>query len=220
MKVKLLYHTPLEVADIAISKCYNKPPYKDYEKQKGRINRVANVSKHSSTIEHLEYSFDIDGISRALLQELARHRLFSFTVKSSRYTLQELKNEEAFCSYRIIEGSLLETYGTAEQRVRAMKYIHITGIESTDVKSISALEMLRQEIQSDTKRDVAKYCMPEAYKTSLVLTGNARVLQNFIELRTSSHALLEIQHLAHEIYKVIPEEHKFLFKECINENKD
>lgn len=96
MEVKLLYNTPLEVADIAISKCYMKEPYKDYEKQKSRINKVANVSKHSSTIEHLEYSFDIDGISRACLQELARHRLFSFTVKSSRYTLQELKDEDSF----------------------------------------------------------------------------------------------------------------------------
>jgi len=96
MKVKLLHNTPLEVADIAISKCYDKEPYKDVTKQQSRINRVANVSKHSSTIEHLVYSFDIDGISRAVLQELARHRIASYTVKSTRYTLKELRDEKEF----------------------------------------------------------------------------------------------------------------------------
>ena len=157
------------------------------------------------------------------LQELARHRLFSFTVKSTRYTLQELKNEEPFCSYRIIdkEGEdNLEIYGTDEQKERASKYIYLTDVNSTDTKSISALELLRQEVIEGTKRDVAKYCLPECYKTSLTLTGNARVLQNFLSLRTDSHALLEIQKLAHKIYEVIPNEHKFLFEDYVKDMKE
>ena len=96
MKVELLSYTDLSVCDIAISKCYGKEPYEELEKQQARINRVANVSKHASTIEHLVYSFDIDGISRAVLQELARHRIASYTVKSTRYTLKELKDEQPF----------------------------------------------------------------------------------------------------------------------------
>ena len=97
MIVKLLHHTPLEVADIAICKCYGNEPHSDSEKVKARINRVANVSKHASTIEHLTYSFDIDGISRACLQEVVRHRIASYTVKSSRYVLsKELKKEKPF----------------------------------------------------------------------------------------------------------------------------
>ena len=219
IEVKLLHYTPLEIADIAISKCYDKESYTEYEKQKKRINNVANVSKHSSTIEHLEYNLDIVGISRANLQELARHRLFSFTVKSSRYTLQELKKEEPFCEYKINKG-MLEIFGTDEQRERASRYIYLTGVESTDIKSISALEMLRQEIISGTKRDVAKYCLPECYKTGLTLTGNARVLQNFLSLRTDSHALLEIQKLAHKIYEVLPNEHKFLFEDYVKDMKE
>ena len=219
MKVELLGHTGLNIADVAIAKCYAKEPYTDLEKQQSRINRVANVSKHASTIEHLVYSYDIDGISRACLQELARHRLASYTVKSSRYTLQELKQEDFFCSYEILEGDKLHIYGTSDQRIRADKYIHLTGIESVDIKSISALELLRQEIISGTSNDVSKYCLPEAYKTSLVMTINARALQNFLNLRTDKHALLEIQHLAHNMYEAIPEEHKFLFTDCIKENK-
>jgi len=97
MIVKLLHATPLEVADIAICKCYSNKPHEELEKIQARITKVANVSKHSSTIEHLNYSFDIDGISRAVLQELARHRIASYTVKSTRYVLsKELKNEKPF----------------------------------------------------------------------------------------------------------------------------
>ena len=96
MKVKLLSNTPLEVADIAICKCYGNEPHSDMDKVKSRINRVANVSKHASTIEHLVYSFDIDGISRACLTELARHRIASYTVKSTRYTLKELNDDQPF----------------------------------------------------------------------------------------------------------------------------
>lgn len=97
MIVKLLHHTPLEVADIAICKCYGNEPHSDSEKVKARINRVANVSKHASTIEHLTYSFDIDGISRGCLQQVCRHRISSYTVQSTRYVLSKLlKNERSF----------------------------------------------------------------------------------------------------------------------------
>lgn len=96
MEVKLLNATPLSVADIAICKCYSNTPNEDIEKQKSRINKVANVQKHASTIEHIVFSFDIDGISRACLTELARHRIASYTVKSTRYTLKELKDEQPF----------------------------------------------------------------------------------------------------------------------------
>ena len=77
MEVKLLHSTPLEMADIAICKCYGNEPHSDEAKIKARINRVANVSKHASTIETLVYSLDISGISRACLQLICRHRIAS-----------------------------------------------------------------------------------------------------------------------------------------------
>ncbi len=64
------------------------------DKDKELINRVGNKFKHSSTLEHLNYTFYIQGISRACLQEVARHRHTSPSVKSTRYTLKELKNDE------------------------------------------------------------------------------------------------------------------------------
>ena len=206
MKVELLNYTPLEVADIAICKCYGNEPHSDSEKVKARINRVANVSKHASTIEHLYYSFDIDGISRAVLQELARHRVASYTVKSSRYTLQELKKENPF-----------DASNPDIDLVRASQFIVLTKNDYVDYASIKALEELRVLLDMNVPNDIAKYCMPEAYKTSLVMSINARSLQNFLELRTSKHALKEIQELARALYEALPEEHKFLFKEYIND---
>ena len=201
MEVKLLHSTPLEIADIAICKCYGNEPHSDEAKVKARINRVANVSKHASTVEHLVYSFDIDGISRACLQEVARHRISSYTVKSSRYTLSELKKEGKF------HINDLSTDG----RVRVEKYVILTGNTEIDMSIALSLEMLRSFIVEGIQNDIAKYCMPEAYKTSLVMTINARALQNFLELRSSKHALWEIQNLSKAMYEVLPENHKFLF---------
>ena len=206
MKVKLLNYTPLEIADIAICKCYGNEPHSDSEKVKARINRVANVSKHASTIEHLNYSFDIDGISRAVLQELARHRIASYTVKSTRYTLKELKEEKPF-----------DTFTPDIDWERACKYIVLTNESYVDYASVKALEELRVLLDMNVPNDKAKYALPEAYKTSLVMTINARSLQNFLELRSSKHALWEIQNLAKALFEAVPEEHKFLFKEYIND---
>lgn len=207
MTVKLLHHTPLEVADIAICKCYGNEPHSDSEKVKDRINRVANVSKHASTIEHLTYSFDIDGISRACLQEVVRHRIASYTVKSSRYTLSELKKEDVF-KFSDINGDMK----------RASKYVVLTDNYMVNCSIILALDELREAISKGIPNDVAKYCMPEAYKTSLVITINARALQNFLELRSSKHALWEIQLLAKAMYEAIPDEHKFLFDNIFKED--
>ena len=193
MIVKLLHHTPLEVADIAICKCYGNELHSDIEKVKARINRVANVSKHASTVEHLTYSFDIDGISRACLQELARHRIASYTVKSSRYTLQELKDEDISLSDYLV----------------STKNSHI------DIQNILQLKYVKLKLIEGIPNDIIKYLLPEAYKTSLVMTINARALQNFLELRSSKHALWEIQLLAKAMYKAIPDEHKFLYDNII-----
>lgn len=196
MEVKLISNTPLEVADIAICKCYGNEPHSDKEKVKARINRVANVSKHASTIEHLSYSFDINGISRACLQELARHRIASYTVKSSRYTLQELK---------IAKDEDIQNFCVSV---------------SDDINSINGLQLMtiRQLLTLGMTNDIAKYMLPEAYKTSLVMTINARSLQNFLELRSSKHALWEIQNLAKAMYEAIPNEHKFLFDDIFKES--
>ena len=180
MKVTLLHHTSLEICAHAIRTCWQSFDKSDNggEKDRELIDRVGNKYKHASTLEHLVYTFYIQGISRALLQELARHRMASLSVKSTRYTLKELKNEEPF------EENDFE---------RAKKYLVLTGNEMVDSMSIKALNNLQKVLKEGISNDIAKYCLPECYKTELTWTINARSLQNFWALRSSKSAIWEIR---------------------------
>jgi len=201
MKITLLQHTPLEVCAHAIRTCWQSFDKSDSggEKDKELIDRVGNKFKHASTLEHLIYTFYIQGISRAVLQELSRHRIASLSVKSTRYTLKELKNEDTFLSK---EKPDIE---------RASKYIVLTDNDEVNRYSVMALENLRKLLVSGVPNDKAKYALPECYKTELTWTINARSLQNFLELRSDKSALWEIRDLAYEIYNSLPNDHKYLF---------
>lgn len=214
MTIKLLHHTPLFVCSTAIRKCWASEDKSDSyykrewnhllgcyddaelvcgEKDKALIHRIGNQNKHSSTLEHLVYTFDIDGISRACLQEVARHRMASYSVKSTRYTLKELRDVPSSDYY---------------------KFLVDTGDALLNEANFMTLEMVQKALQLGN--DKVKYMLPEAYKTSLVMTINARSLQNFLALRTSKHALWEIRDLANEMYNKLPEDHKYLFTDFIS----
>lgn len=98
MQITLLNYTELNICAHAIRTCWQSFEKGDNggEKDKELIYRVGNKFKHASTLEHLYYTFYIQGISRATLQELARHRIASLSVKSTRYTLKELKIQNLF----------------------------------------------------------------------------------------------------------------------------
>jgi thymidylate synthase (FAD) len=202
MEITLMHHTPLEVCAHAIRTCWQSFDKSDEggEKDKALIDRVGNKYKHASTLEHLVYTFFIQGVSRALLQELARHRIASLSVKSTRYTLKELKKGESFAE---------NDYEGAE------KFIVLTGNKFVDTASIKALNNLQEILKMGVSNDVAKFCLPESYKTELTWTINARSLQNFIELRSNKSALWEIQNLANSLFKSLPKEHQYLFQEKI-----
>ena len=205
MKVTLKHYTPLEVCSHAIRTCWQSFDKSDAggEKDKALIDRVGNKYKHASTLEHLVYTFYIQGISRALLQELARHRVASLSVKSTRYTLKELKEIEPFA---------LDDYEGAA------RFIVLTGDKRVDSASIEALNRLQGLLKEGISNDIAKYALPESYKTELTWTINARSLQNFLHLRSSKSALWEIRNLAKALFKTLPYEHKYLFRECVGED--
>lgn len=136
------------------------------------------------------YSFYIEGISRACLQELARHRVASLSVKSTRYTLKELKNEKPF------------TYCYTDLE-RIEKYVVLTCVPMVDILITKSLDTLRELVSTSISNDVAKYLIPEAYKTNLMLTMDLDGLQNFIKLRTSKQALKEIRELAYSIQNIL-----------------
>ena len=190
MVVELLNYTPVELIDKALTKCWDK----EVADPRGRMYKVCNKYKHSSALEHVSLTFDIDGISRACLQELARHRMTSLTVKSTRYTLKELKG-----------------------KYNPLDYLVMTGNYHVDGMNITHLKRVQEALLDNVSNDIVKYMLPEAYKTSLVWTINMRSLQNFLTLRTNKAALWEIRELALEVFKQVPEGHKFLLEDYIQE---
>lgn len=204
--ITLLHYTPLHICSNAIRTCWQSFDKGDNGGQKDieLIDRVGNQYKHSSTLEHLYYNFYIQGISRACLQELVRHRLASYSVKSSRYTLKELKNEPSFLP--INEANL----------IRAEKFVVFTSNEQVNAASLHALERLREIVCSNINNDIAKFAMPESYRTELSLSINARSLQNLIALRTGKGALWEIRALAFALFNALPKTHQFIFEPCVH----
>ena len=235
MQVKLLHNTPLFVASTAIRKCWASEGKSDTEykyveelygnttenfeaalqimdqslggKDRALIDRVGNKNSHSSTLEHLNYSFDVAGISRACLQEVARHRIGSFSVKSSRYTLKELKDTEPF----FLDGKGKFDVEAVE------KFVRLTGNPSVDEAIVIALTNLRTAIKNGTGNDIAKYALPEAFLTSLVWTINLRSLGNFLKLRLNKAALWEIQDLACLMVRAMPKDHLYLIEDIVKE---
>lgn len=160
--------------------------------------------------KHLSYNFSIEGVSRALLQELARHRIASLSVKSTRYTLKELKNEASM--YNSSPAGVDWHWGLIR------KYCVLTTNEEVNECIAKALSNLKELLEEGTSNDIAKYALPEAYKTSLAWTVNARSLQNFLSLRSSKAALWEIRDLANAIYEALPIDHQYLFSDCLAQN--
>lgn len=148
------------------------------------------------------FNFEIKGISRACLQELARHRMASLSVESSRYTLKKhLRNENEFRYELDFE--------------RASKYVVLTHDVETNLQILANLDNLLRLVKMDKSNDVIKYAMPEAIRTNLFWTINAFYLKNFLELRTSGAALKEIRVLSYKIIDSIPNEYKHIFEKIL-----
>ena len=181
MNVKLINSPTLEFTDWAIGECYDKGCYSDEEKRNSRIERVANVNKHSSVLEFSNYIFEITASTKVLL-EMTRHRQASYACKSSRYTLN--KGEIIFES-------------TGDTEIDYLMKNWKTTIES--------------QIEKGKKNDVVSLMLPQAYQYRWIVQFNARSLQNFFELRLNKHAHFQIKEVAEEMHKLVPENNLFLF---------
>ena len=148
------------------------------------------ISKgHESILEHITLTYSVKGLSRACLQELARHRHISLSVESTRHTLRkQLENEQWVESLSV---KLLPC-----QR-HLLYYL-------ADLAKIS-----------DYSNDELKYYLPEFWPTNLILTSNIRELRHILKLRTSPAALNEFRTLAHSLFDAVPESFRYLLEDCV-----
>ncbi len=142
---------------------------------------------HESILEHINLTYSIKGISRALLQEVARHRHISLSVESTRHTLR-----------------------------KQLKDIKFFDELPSEYLNLARSFALFAATSPDLSNDELKYYLPEFWPTNLVLTSNVRELRHILNLRTAPAALKEFRDLARAMYEAVPEQYKYLLKECVH----
>lgn len=197
LKVMLLRHTELPEEAIALAGrlCYSGDHVDDlYERVKdnaeGFVTRLAELG-HESPIEHVSFTFGIEGVSRALLAQITRHRIASFSVQSQRYVKQE------DFSY-IVPESVKALGAEAEEKFRAQ------------METISGF--YNEWLGAGAAPEDARFVLPNAAETRMILTMNARELKHFFRLRCCARAQWEIRELAWQMLKLAENAAPALFK--------
>lgn len=203
MKVTLLAYTPdpEKLIASAAKLCYS-PVGVDkimdnmtYTKTCTFIEMLMSLG-HESPIEHISFTFGIDGISRAASHQLVRHRIASYSQKSQRYVKESSfkyvapPSIQAYEDMNILYADTMRDIQQAYDKIRdKLKEIHITN----GMKPLDAEKKANED---------ARYVLPNACETSLVCTMNARSLFNFFKLRCCNRAQWEIRAVADEMYKI------------------
>ena len=209
MNVTLLAYTPdpERLVATAARLCYSADDVAtimdemcDYDAEK-QIKLLQSIG-HESPIEHVSFTFAIEGVSRSLLAQITRHRLASFSVRSQRY----VKMGDA--DYNIPESILLDL----ESRELYNRTIISAYKAYEAITRNLMLKYLNQGMdeKSAEKKAIedARFVLPNAACTSMVMTMNARELLHFFRLRTCNRAQWEIREVADkmlaECYRVAP----------------
>ena len=184
MTVELIAYTqipgktgnPMAVVEQAASVCYDSHPTENY-----RIAKTCKASGHTSVLEHISFTFHVSGVSRALLAQLTRHRIASFSVQSQRY----VSMADGF-DY-VVPPSISALGEDAEAEfARQMDQMHAWYCQWQE-KLGGAGESANQD---------ARFVLPNAAATRLLVTMNARELLHFFELRCCNRAQWEIREMA------------------------
>lgn len=186
MNVQLLASTPEELA-IAASKLCVGADMTNLSSTQGFETAVA--SGHHSILEHINFTFYIDGISRSCSHQLVRHRLCSFSQQSQRYVNME-------SAPHIVPDAILKN---PVYRARYEKAIR------------TACEAYEFFLSSNIKKEDARQVLPNAMHTKLMMTCNAREFIHICELRLCSKAQQEIRELFYKMRELIKESHPTIY---------
>lgn len=161
------------------------------------------VSKgHESVLEHANWTFILDGISRAFTHQLVRHRIgFSFSQLSQQY---HDESEAKVVHPEGLEGEAKEIWETAtSESIDAYRRI----MELTDANKATDLESKRR------LRSVARSLLPNAVETVIAVTANARSIRHFLKLRGSLVGDIEMRQVSAAIYDMVVGDARALFSD-------
>lgn len=196
MKIQILSRTPhaIKVAFTAIRTCYSAHSSDyiwntDFDKYAAKnddhlrlIKQIVNHG-HTSTLEHITFTFGIEGVSRSLLAQLTRHRVgFSYSVQSQRYVKMKDFNPIDIPHLNDEQASLLgAAYDTIKQTYNGL-------------------------LELGLKAEDARMVLPNSAPVNLVMSVNLRALLDFYGKRNNTtHAQWEIAEFAESLRKIVVE---------------
>jgi len=208
-KVRLLVHTPDPDRTVAMGSrlCYSDEGIDEVAERIRRKDQTKYIERlmsygHLSPVEHASFTFGIEGVSRSLLAQITRHRLASFSVKSQRYV------------------------GSVEEEGNVFGYILPPAIEALGEQEAAEFDRQMGQIQAwyngwvqklqdagqgtDAFED-ARFVLPNAAETKLIVTMNARELMHFFQLRCCNRAQWEIREMAWQMLEQVREVAPALF---------
>jgi len=187
VRVELIAYTPEpeKIVAAAARICYSQRGATELlknleDKEVDRLIRLLLSSGHESPVEHVTFTFAIEGVSRALSHQLVRHRIASYSQRSQRYV-----SEENF-SY-VVPPSI-------NDEPEALKIFE---------NCLSQIKEAYARLIKLVPREDARYILPQACETKLICTFNARSLFNFFRLRCCSRAQWEIRELAFKMREAV-----------------
>ncbi len=201
------WQTDTEVGAEALAEMAGRVCYMSYGKGR-KTNReflehIVNVG-HGSVLEHAVWSFLVTGVSRSFTHELIRHRHFSYSQLSQRYVDE---SDSEFVEPDAIAGDpeLHRAWCDAVNAARAAYDRLTAGLERHYASEPD--KTLRRKLA----RQAARSVLPNATETRIFVTGNARALRHFIEMRGSGHADVEIRKVAVAMLRILQKESPALF---------
>ena len=222
-KVTLLAYTPSPEHTIAAAAklCYSSSDIGTLtegltdEKAASFVEMLAEIG-HESPIEHASFTFGIEGVSRALLAQITRHRIASYSVQSQRYvkennfsfvTPPEVSAEpEALKEFEAAMKAAEDSYHKIAE-ILSDKYVKEYLAEGKDEKT--AKRMAEKRAIED-----ARFVLPNACETKMVMTINARSLMNFFRHRCCNRAQWEIRAVADQMLSLVLSVAPELFKKA------
>lgn len=225
MNVILIANTPdpEKVVAAAAKLCYSKASITDLmdglsdEKVAGFLDKLSGLG-HASPLEHVSFTFGIEGVSRSFLAQITRHRIASYSVQSQRYV--DMGEADMVIPPAIDQdGEASEAFS---QAVKSAKYAynhlhHVLEDIHTYELMLGDSFMTEQEARAKASKlanEDARFVLPEACQTRMIVTMNARELNNFFKLRCCNRAQWEIRRVADEMLKLVYPIAPHLFKDA------
>ncbi len=228
-KVTLLAYTPNPEKTVAAAAklCYSSSTIDSLmenltQEKAGEFVQMLAQMGHESPVEHVSFTFGIEGVSRSLLAQITRHRIASYSVQSQRYVREKdfqfvtppeiAADPKAHALFKEAMDNAIASYNALADLLKE-KHTHTLMEQGVPEKEA------RRQAEKMAIED-ARYVLPNACDTQMIVTMNARSLYNFFHHRCCNRAQWEIREVAKQMFQLVYEVAPMLFvsagPSCVN----